>query len=108
MSYAALLTVIGVLWLAGNTFALIYLVRDRRTGFDPRVIGQMKRLAEVEIQLADLHDLYERLMTSHKRLRSSAGMARLRGIKAEEESDDLKHASEAEILRRMNVNRRPA
>lgn len=108
MSYLALLTVIGFLWLGICTFGLVYLVRDRKKGFDPRVIGQMKRLAEVEIQLADLHDLYERLMTSHKRLRSSAGMAKLRGIKSEEESNDLKHASEAEILRRMNVNRRPA
>lgn len=68
----------------------------------------MKRTGELEIELADLRDLYERLMTSHKRLRSSAGMAKLRGMKEKDAGNDLKHASEAEILRRLNVNRRPA
>lgn len=108
MSYTALLTIMGILWLSCLSVGVVYLVRKHKEGFDPRVVGQIKRLAEVEIQLADLHDLYERLMTSHKRLRSSAGMAKLRGIKEAEQQDDLKHASEAEILRRMNLSRRPA
>lgn len=107
MGFAEILTITGVLWLAALTYSVVYLVRDRKSGFDPRVVGQMKRIAELEIQLADLHDLYERLMTSHKRLRSSAGMAKLRGMKQEEDKRELKHASEAEILRRLNVNRSP-
>jgi hypothetical protein len=75
---------------------------------DPRVIEIGKRLAYHEIEVADLRDLYERLMKSHKRLRSSAGMAKLRGMKPEEPAGNsngsgLAHKSEAEILRELKL-----
>lgn len=108
MSYTALLTVLGFLCLAGLGFHAIWLHYHRERGQDPRMTKVGKRLMEIEIQLADLHDLYERLMTSHKRLRSSAGMAKLRAVRLEEESTDLKRMSEAEILRSLNLNRRPS
>lgn len=107
MSYAPYLTFMAALWLACNTFFCAILWKRYKNGVDPRVLALMKRFGELEIELADMRDLYERLMTSHKRLRSSAGMAKLRGIKDNEAQDDLKTASEAEILRRMNINRRP-
>jgi len=108
MSYASILTVTAFLWLAINSVLLVYLLIDRKKGFDPRVVGLIKRFSELEIAYSDLQDLYERLLLSHKRLRSSAGMAKLRGMKEQDKSEDLAKASEAEILRRMNLNRRPA
>lgn len=107
MSYQVFLAIGAGLWLAVLSFVCAKLVFRHREGFDPRVIGLMKQLGEQRIEIADLRDLYERLMTSHKRLRSSAGMAKLRGMKEKDAEESLATASEAEILRRLNVNRRP-
>lgn len=107
MSYTVIIDVFMLLWLAALSYTYLRHVRRVMPGHDPRVVGLLKQFGEWQIEVADLRDLYERLMTSHKRLRSSAGMAKLRGIKEAAEQDDLKTASEAEILRRMNLSRRP-
>lgn len=101
MSYLVLLAILGGLWLAGLSFVCARLYLRHKQGFDPRVVGLSKSVGELSIAYADLHDLYERLLKSHKRLRSSAGMAKLRGQRDQEEREDLKNASEAEILSRL-------
>lgn len=93
----------GVLAFAGGIY-----IAARVKPRDPRVIKVGKRVAEMEIDLADLRDLYERILLSHKRLRSSAGMAKLRGLKQEkntagDSSNGLAQKSEAEILRELKL-----
>ena len=66
--------------VATCTFYAIYQWKQPKRKPDPRVLTLMKQMGDLQIELADLRDLYERLMTSHKRLRSSAGMAKLRGM----------------------------
>ena len=67
------------------TYALFMPKRVKRPP-DPRVLTVMKHIGDLRIEVADLRDLYERLMTSHKRLRSSAGMAKLRDMDPEEKT----------------------
>ena len=98
MSYTVLLTILAGFACTIGAFYVGVQVTKHKLVHDPRVVGLMKQIGELQIDLANLHDLYERLMTSHKRLRSSAGMAKLRGMKADK-ADGL---SEAEILRRTN------
>lgn len=66
---------------------------------DPRVLTLMKQIGNLRIEVADLRDLYERLMTSHKRLRSSAGMAKLRAMDKEEEPA----GSDAAVLAKLGL-----
>lgn len=86
--------------LAGFLAGASYIARFKPR--DPRVVKVGKALSEVQIELSDLRDLYERLLASHKRLRSSAGMAKLRAT----QSDDLSKEPEAVVLSRLGITGR--
>lgn len=93
----ALICACGGIGFAGGAWFAI-----KRKPTDPRFVPLAKSIQEVQIDLADLRDLYERLLASHKRLRSSAGMAKLRAV----EKDDLKNESEAAVLARLGLTGR--
>ena len=94
----------GILGFCISLF-MTYRPPKRKPRPDPRVLTLIKDIGQLRIEVADLHDLYERLMASHKRLRSSAGMAKLRAI---DQANDLDRKSEAEILAQLNLQRRPS
>lgn len=49
-----------------------------------------RRIANLEIEVADLRAAYERLLESHKRLRSAEGMRELRDRRRDEAEDDAR------------------
>lgn len=100
------LTIGAVFVGAVGVSATIMLLLERpklKRAPDPRTLTLMKQMGELRIEVADLRDLYERLMKSHRRLRSSAGMAKLRGM---DEQPAMANKSEAEILAELNLQRR--
>lgn len=68
---------------------------------DPRVLGVIRRMSEVELELADLRELHERVLASHKKLSARVGMDRARRAKRESEEEP----SDFEIANRFTPGR---
>lgn len=63
----------------GSVFAREKLVHD------PRTLSVIKRQSEVELEIADLRDLHERMLASHRKLSARIGMDHARRAKKESE-----------------------
>jgi hypothetical protein len=73
------------------------------TKYPPVQLGRFrKHLAEMQLELADQRDLYEQLLTSHKRLASRNYMRAAREKKAEEKATDGNEMDDDEWRAMMN------
>lgn len=62
-----------------------------------------KSVSEVQIDLADLYELYERVLKSHQRLRSRVGMEKKRAAQAEEPPNGATTQTPEEWKREMRL-----
>lgn len=91
-------------FLIGAVLSTVMFKYRAKTVTPKRVLTLSKHVDNLRIEVADLRDLYERLMTSHKRLRSSAGMAKLRAMDEEKVEEE---PSEIAALRKLGLVKGP-
>lgn len=72
---------VGVFASAFAGFWLGIVFAKKKLIYDTRVLGLMKRQNELELEVADIRELQDRVLASHKKLQARVGMDRARRAK---------------------------